>query len=762
MRLILAAFRGNKEAISVLAQEARAFTLSRLRSLRAFSGDAYGGFAAALVAIPHAMSLGVLAFAALGPEYASAGVIAGLAASVIGSLVAAAVPSARSEILGPRASTTVVFASLIAMLVAHPLLQTTQGPSIPEVLTLAFIVLFLSGVLQIVFGLTGLGRAIKYVPYPVISGFMNGIALTILVSQVAPALGMEAGRGALDALRDVTAIKPASILVTAVVVAVVFVALHYKPRVPPLLCGLVAGIVLHYLIAAVAPGVVGTSVGPLPDFALAPEQLWSMFAFVGSNEMELWLVVMLPHALMLAAVASLDGLLAAVMGDTLTHGRHHSRRVLTGQGAANALGAAFGALPTVGTAHSRIANYLAGGRGPVSTLTHAIFILSAMLALGPLVAHIPVAALAGVMIYIAYTLVDGWTRELARRLRDDRWHGEVLINLGIVIAVALTFLLYNVIVAFAIGVAAAIVLLLVKLSGSPVRRELDGSVRSSLKIRSHEARETLRPLSKYIRILELQGELFFGTADALQREVESLPADTRYIILDFRRVHQVDATGARVLELIGQLATRRRMEVLLAEVRDDEPRGHYFSSIGITRTIPVERWFPDLDRALEWAEDRLLERERFEDTPELATGQMPLFSNLTPAELKTLASSLERRELGHGDVVFNEGDPGDRMFVIARGAVSIKVRLEDEARARRLATFTPGVFFGEMSLLEGHPRTADAFAKGERVVLYSLTGDAFKAIVRNHPQLGLKIYESLTRELVGRLRVTTGALRALE
>jgi sulfate permease, SulP family len=358
--------------------------------------------------------------------------------------------------------------------------------------------------------------------------------------------------------------------------------------------------------------------------------------------------------------------------------------------------------------------------------------------------------------------VDRWTRELAQRLREDHWHGEVLINLGIVAAVALTFLLYNVIVAFAIGVVAAVVLLLVKLSGSPVRRELDGSVRSSLKVRSPQVRDALRPLSKHIRILELQGELFFGTADALQREVENLPADTRFVILDFRRVHQVDATGARVLALIGQLATRRRMEVLLTEVREDEPRGRYFTSIGIAGAIPPEQWFPDLDRALEWAEDRLLERERFEDGAELAPGDMPLFTDLTSGELKTLSGLLERQELGHGDVVFNEGDAGDRMFVIARGAVSIKVRLEDESRARRLATFTPGVFFGEMSLLEGHPRTADAFAKGERVVLYSLSREAFTALVGNQPQLGLKIYEALTRELAGRLRVTTGALRALE
>ncbi len=730
---------------------------------RSISGDIAGGFAAALIAIPQAMSLGLLAFAALGPEYASAGVVAGLVASVAGNLIAAAVPAARCQILSARASTTVVFAALIAVLIEHPLLQTAQGPAIPQVLTLAFMVLFLAGVLQIIFGLTGVGRAIKFVPYPVIAGFMNGIALIILVSQVGPALGMEAGRSLPEVLSDLGAIHPASVLVTVAVVATVFATPRVTRRISPMLCGLIVGVTLHYGAALLLSVPVGPVVGPLPPFDFEPHEMTHMFDFAWNEDMALWLRVLLPHALLLAAVASLDGLLASVIGDAVTHGQHDSRRVLTGQGAANALGAAFGAIPTVASAHTRIANYLGGGRSPLSTLSHAVFVLAAMAALGPLVAAVPVAALAGLMIYIGFTLVDRWTRDLARRLREEGHRGELALNLAIVAAVALSLLLLNMIVAFALGLAAAIILLLVKLSGSPVARTLDGSVRSSLKVRSPDARSVLRPLVKQIRILELQGELFFGTADRLQAQVEAAPEGTRFLILDFRRVNQIDATGARVLEVIGHLAARRRMTVALSEVREDESRGRYLRALGIAAVIPPEHWFPDLDRALEWAEDRLLERERFEDAPEIAPRDLPLFSGLSEEEMVTIAGVLERHELGHGDVVFNEGDEGDRLFVIARGAVSIKVQLGGEtARARRLATFTPGVFFGEMSLLEGQRRSADAFAKGERVVLYSLSARHFAGLVQQHPRLGLKIYQAMTRELVARLRVTTGALRALE
>ena len=141
---------------------------------------------------------------------------------------------------------------------------------------------------------------------------------------------------------------------------------------------------------------------------------------------------------------------------------------------------------------------------------------------------------------------------------------------------------------------------------------------------------------------------------------------------------------------------------------------------------------------------------------------MALFTGLDDNEMTTLGDLLQRQELGHGDVVFREGDAGDRVYLIARGSVSIKVQLSGENRARRLATFVPGVFFGEMTMLEGGCRSADAFAKGAQVVLFSLSAEDLARIMRDHPQLGIKLYRNLSRELATRLRITSGALRALE
>jgi glutaminase len=204
------------------------------------------------------------------------------------------------------------------------------------------------------------------------------------------------------------------------------------------------------------------------------------------------------------------------------------------------------------------------------------------------------------------------------------------------------------------------------------------------------------------------------------------------------------------------------MRLLLSHLQADEGHGRYLRALGTAAVIHPGCWFADLDRALEWMEDSLLERDRFEDGPELRPDDMALFAGLDAGEMAVLRAALCRHELKHGDAVFSEGDPGDRIYLIARGSVSIKLQLAGENRARRLATFVPGVFFGEMAILEGGKRSADAFAKGEQVVLYALAAQDLARIVRDHPPLGARLYRNLGVELAARLRVTSGALRALE
>ncbi len=740
---------------------------ARTRRGPRWTGDAAGALAASFVALPQAISLGVLAFAPLGASYASLGVISALLAIVVGNLVVTATYAVKCQIVGPRSAASALVAGLMAAVLMHPALQGAASADVPLVLGVVFFTVMLAGAIQLLLGLLGIGRAIKFVPYPVIAGFMNGLAIIILLSQVRPVLGLEGHRSLAITLAEIGEARWGSVLTATCVLAAIFLAPRVTKRVPILFAGLAAGVTVHYALALLAPGTVGGVIGPLPGVAVMASQLSGAFdglpALLATDRSLLQLVV--SQAGLIAVVAGLDGLLAAVFCDAVTRGRHDSNRVLVGQGLANVLGGAVGALPSQINTHTPLANFAAGGRTRLSALLHAVFVGAIILGLSPLVAWIPISALGGIMLYVAYSLMDRWSGELVRGLRagkSDR--AEVVTNIGIVVLVALAQVAMNLMAALAMGVTASVALLLAKLSQSPVRRQFDGLARTSHKVRSPAARESLEELAPRIQVLELQGELFFGTADRLQSEIDALPAHAEFVILDFRRVFQVDASGSRVLQVIGQRAARRGLRVLLSEVRVDDERGRYLESMGVAIDIPQEHWFVDLDRALEWAEDQLLRQARFEefDTLEMPLSGMALFAGLTEDELGRLRAVLERHDLANGEPVFLEGDAGDHLYLIARGAVSIKMRIADEERARRIATLAPGVIFGEMALLEGKQRSADAFAKGDRVVLYTLSRAALEHIGREHPAIGSRIHLNLGRELAARLRATSAQLRALE
>lgn len=726
-------------------------------------GDIAGGAASALVTVPGAMSLGILAFAPLGPGYAAAGILAALTTQVLSNLVNGATSSVRCQITGARASSTTVIAGLIAALAAHPAMQRAGGPDVAEVLVVVALTVMLAGLLQALFGLARLGGAIKFIPYPVVAGFMDGIALLILVSQIPALLGLPRGSGLFDLLHDRALLHGPSFAAGIAAIASILAARRYAPRLPVLLCGLVAGTVVYHLLSPMAASRPGLVVGALPVALPTLQVIEGIASLDWYVTASAWTSVILPTALFLAGICALDGLLAAMVTETLTGGRHDANRELMGQGLANMAVALLGALPAIGGTTPPIANYLAGGRTRLSEFMHAAWVFAAVWLLAPALAFLPFSVLAALMLYMAVMLFDQWSRHmLLRAPQGGPQQREVLLDLAVVAAVALSMVLANVLVAVAIGVSAAIALMLVKLSGSPVRRTLDATVRSSLRVRPAAARALLREQGHRIRILELHGELFFGTADPLQSQIDALAPDVRYALVDLRSVNEVDASGARVLEVIGRRGAARGVQIVLSHVTRDDRRGSYLRALGVDQAIASDFWFADLDHALEWAEDRILEEAGWQEpAAELPAESMSLFDGLTDGEMRLLRNALERRELGDGEPVFHEGEEGDTLYLIARGAVDIEVRLGD-ARARRLATFNAGVMFGEMALIEGERRSADAFARGEAVVLYALASPRLQEILRENGELGAKIYRNLSRELTARLRATTGALRALE
>jgi MFS superfamily sulfate permease-like transporter len=725
-------------------------------------GDVMGGCAAALVALPQALGKGALVFLPLGLAYVHVGIIAGLYAAIAGGFVAALAGRPRYQISGPLTSTSVISAALVATLASNPLFSDAAGLRVGTIATLVFLAIFLGGALQIVFSWLRLGRALKFIPQPVLAGFMYGVALQIFIQQARPLFGLPHDAPLTDLFNHADKIQPWALVIGAVTVIAALVTRRISDRVPAPMVALAAGATAFVLLRGhTGAAGMGEVLHALPSGALLNSPLPAMLQLEWTR---LWPGVATDiaiTALLLAIVGSVMTLLSTAMVDTATGSDQDGDRALLTQGCSNMCSAALGGLFTGSTTLAVLANYQAGGRTALSGATLSLLFLGLLFAGGALVAYIPIAVLAGIMIAIAIGVVDNLSRDMSLKVRGDGAIDKVRVaNFGIVVLVGATTAFVNILAAVVIGVLAATILLVVRMSTTIIYRRSDGMSRSSVKARGTDQSVYLREHGGMIGIVELGGYVFFGTADRMRTEIEAFARGRKAVILDFRRVYEVEASGARVLQLLGKTLADNGVAVALSHIRLDEPLGQYLHDSGAARSIEAGRWFTDLDRALEWAEDTLLT-----DSGNLveAAGEIPLvdaelFADLGAAEQDSLRDLLTREEFTEGSMVFREGDAGDRLFVITRGEVSIKLKLRGTARLQRLATFGPGMVFGEMALIEGKPRSADAHVMRDAVV-YSLNAASFAQLQQVSPAIAFKIMASLTRQLAARLRTTSEQLR---
>jgi sulfate permease, SulP family len=723
-------------------------------SLPSLRGDLAGGLVTAIAGLAFALTFGLVALAPLGPEHAELGIRGGLIAAIVGNLAASALSGTALPVSGPRASITLVQGAFVAGLVADPAL------GLRETLALSALCVAGAGAIQILFGALRLGTLVKFVPYPVIAGFMCGIAVLIVFAQLPHVLGV-----APDALRRLGldwlgAVRPWTAVVSLATAGLVVLAAQRWRRVPAALVGLLGGTALYFALrVAVGDGALGATVGMLPGGLPLPTALGDAVALLGSPAAARHLPALAGSAAMIAIIGALDSLLAAAAIDAATETRHRANRELVAQGLGNLLSALFGGVAIALSPAQAIAGWRAGGRTRVTAYVSSAALLALMLVGAPALAELPIAVLAGIMLVVAWNLVDVWTRSLVRRLvanvRDrTAWSGAAVVVLvaGVMVAV-------NFVVAVIAGVFLSMALLIAALNRSLVRAVHDGNARPSRRIYGPEEEWRLAPRRSRIKVVELEGALFFGSAERLSAQVEALTKAADYVVLDMRRVTEIDATGAMVLEQLVKRQHAAGAHLALAGITPQGRHGTALVAYGTFLAPDARRWFVDADRAIEWAERRLLREIERGPRGEIPFEHLVLTADLDAAELEVLRQLLRRRELDADEVLFREGEAGTRLYVLARGAVSIVIGGAGGGESR-VVTFAPGSLFGEAALLDGNERSASAIAV-EDAVVYSLSRSMLDALAASHPALANKLLLNLGRHLAGRLRQTTDALREL-
>ena len=732
------------------------FRQSRLRD------DLFGGLVSVSLAIPLAMGYGMFAFTALGDSYFAHGALAGLYAAIAAGVVCVVLGDRTTTVYAPRVTTTFMLGALLYDLV-HSDAEVLRGGNVHLIVLAFFSIIFLGGVFQALFGLVRLGSLIRFAPHPVMAGLQNAAAALLFLVQLGDVCGFDHNIPFKAVSGHLAEVKPLSLAVALFTFVVMWKARVITTKIPPLLVGLGIGTVLYFVLVLTGFGALLGPVIGLPVAVESPTPYRAIGDLTHLGDFAELLPFIVSGAFALALVAAIDALLCAKLVTPAGAKKADGNRLLMRLGIGNVLSACVGGITSGINIGPSLANRAFGAKTSLSVLINVTILLLMSSVLFPVVSHIPRVVLSAAIMVIAVQHIDPWSIDLVRRVGTSasRHRGLMLLDLLVVAVVAALSVIINIVTAVFLGIVIAIALFIVRMSRSNIRRRYNCDKIHSRKARTPEEAALLEKRGGDILGLELQGVLFFGSAEMLSDDIErASAAGIRTIILDLRRVTEIDATGARILADIQASLAGKNQHLALALAKNSETAAR-LSEAGIIEAMGAGCLFEDIDRAMEWAEDELI-RTDAKDTKsdEIPLASVDLFSTLTSAELEAIERHTRRETFPRGKIIFREGDPGKELFIVTKGCASAYLNLINGADIR-LATFAPGTIFGELAILDTGPRSASVVADDD-VICYVLSEQQFAALAKDAPAIVIKLLSGLGRELSRRLRRANQTIHQLE
>ncbi|TXH86879.1 MAG: STAS domain-containing protein [Rhodoferax sp.] len=717
------------------------------------AGDLWGGLAAMLVALPSSIAFGVTIFAGLGPSYAAQGAVAGIVGATALGLLATALGGSQKLISAPCAPAAAVLSALA-------ITYSGNGYAPEQVLLLLSLIALLAGAIQITLGSLHIGRLIKYIPYPVVSGYLSAVGLIIIGSQIPKFLGVSTGDGLWASLGNPHLWAWQGMVVGALVAASMWLVPRLTQRVPATIVAVVVGVGTYLLLALFDADLLRTQgnpllVGELPSGGFHPLDMLSQ-RWDAARALDAPVVLgLLVPALTLAVLLSIDTLKTCVVLDAMTQTSHNSDRELIGQGIGNAVAAVLGGVSGAGTMGASLVNISSGGETRRAGLVAALLSLVAFVALGPLLAWIPVSALAGILIVVGLRMID-------RHSLQFFFTPATRLDFAVIVAVILVALFVNLIAASGVGVALAILLFIREQTrSSVVRNRIEGQEIVSKWARNHSDLAVQPNDLNSMVVFELQGSLFFGTANQLHAALEPETGRRKYVILSMRRVQSLDVTATHVLEQIKDQLEANNAYLVFCDIPKDLPSGlkmkRFLKETGVVRPTNKAFAFRQLDEALEWVEAQ--SRLQAQEQPPLQLADFPMLQGQSEESLRALESLGHQHTVKAGKKLFKgEVSPQD-LILVRSGALKITLPLRSKG-SYHLSTVGPGgVVAGTAELLDGG-QTVDAQAVVDTEV-FRLAPEDLATIRSQHPALALALVESVLHALSSHLRITVSEVQAL-
>ena len=515
-------------------------------------GNFFGGITAAVVALPLALAFGVSS---------GAGAAAGLYGAIFVGLFAALFGGTKTQISGPTGPITVVMALAITDFI---------GQSPEHGLALAFSAVILGGLFQIIFGLLRIGKYIILVPYPVISGFMSGIGIIIIILQMGPFLGHPAGASIISVLQSLPDMLAApnvvSILLSTLTLAIIYLwPAKLRVFIPSPLAALIIGTISFIIFS---PNSELSTIGAIELGLPALQMPYIEFSMLGD---------VIKYALMFAGLGAVDSLLTSLVADNMTRTKHNSNKELIGQGIGNMVAGLFAAIPGAGATMRTVINIKTGGTSNLSGVIHAVVLLAIALGAGGLVENIPYAVLAGILIKVGIDIID-W--QFIKRLHRLPAMPQFLMS-----GVLLLTVFYDLMSAVILGMFITNIVTIDRLTNL----QLDGLFlsdghRNNSKLNDEE-KARLQAAKGKILLFHLDGPMSFGVASAIKYRFDGF-TEYQHLILDFSKASIVGITTSLVIEELIKTEQASQKTVYLTGI--NESLRQTFSKLDILSIVPEQ------------------------------------------------------------------------------------------------------------------------------------------------------------------------------
>jgi SulP family sulfate permease len=504
-------------------------------STKNLKGDIFGGITAGIVALPLALAFGIQAFGGIDdPAASSMGALAGLIGATLLGFFASLFGGTHSQISGPTGPMTVITAALISGVWA------SQQSMSAVIISMSMAGLF-CGLFQIIFGIIKLGKYVRYIPYPVLSGFMSGIGVIIILQQIYPLIGQKSPVLVVDMITQLPERIANGISLTALFLGLGTIAIIYLfPLITKKIPSTLVALIIMTVVALFCNMDEKLLIGSIPAGFPMPFFAKEGITLSGLNWPEILKASIIP-GLTLAGLGSIDTLLTSVVADNITKTHHNSNRELVGQGIGNMISGLFCGIAGAGATMRTVVNVKSGGRTQISGMVHSLLLLAVLLGLGRYVRFVPLSVLAGILITVGWGIID--FKGFKDLLKIPRADAVVLI------IVFLLTVFVDLLTAVGIGMVIACVLFM-KRASDLVEGGYSSSEMTNFDKESPWSDEGGIPdeMRHKIYIQRLNGPIFFGTITKFQNVMNDVPEDAKIVIIRMRLVSFMDQSGLYAME----------------------------------------------------------------------------------------------------------------------------------------------------------------------------------------------------------------------